>query len=134
MGAVFRNAWFSVKFPERFYDLNINVLELFAVLAAVFAWGKQWENCAIQFFTDNMCILHFWSRGSSKDKHIMNLLRLLFFFCAEHNIQLQFSDIAGKTNIDADDLSRFQVAKFKARNPQADGQQTVIPACLWTFS
>ena len=133
MGAVFGNAWFSVEFPERFHALNINVLELFAVVAAVFAWGDQWKNSAIQFFTDNMCILHVWSRGSSKDKQIMTLLRLLFFFCAEHNIYLQFSHVAGKTNIDADDLSRFQVAKFKARNPQAEILPTAIPACLWTF-
>ena len=133
MGAVFRNAWFSVPFPERFHHFNINVLELFAVLSAVFAWGNQWNNRAIQFFTDNTCILRVWSKGSCKDKHIMVLLRLLFFFCAEHNIHLLFSHLPGKTNIDADDLSRFQVERFKTRHPEADTEQTQIPATVWTF-
>ena len=131
MGGVFRNAWFSAPFPHRYQDLHINVLELLAVIAAVFTWGHQLRDSAINFFTDNTCILRVWEKGSSKDKNIMILLRALFFFCGRHNIHLQFSHVPGKQNVDADALSRFQVELFKARHPEADVEPTPVDPAIW---
>ena len=131
MGAVFQNCWFSVPFPDRFKKFHINILELFAVVAAVFAWGSQWRDSAIQFFTDNACIVCVWSKGSSKDPHIMTLLRALFFFCAKHNIHLQFAHLPGKRNILADSLSRLQVERFKRLHTQANADPTLLPPTIW---
>ena len=131
LGGVFRNAWFSISLPTKFRDFHINVLELLAVVAAVFAWGPQLQDSAIKFFTDNMCIVQVWSRGSSKDHHILALLRALFFFCATKNIHLQFFHVPGKHNTYADALSRLQVTKFRQLHPHANTDPSPVPGNVW---
>ena len=131
IGGVFCKAWFSTQLPDRLQTLHINVLALLAVVAAVFTWGVQWQDSAAKIFTDNYCIVQVWARGSSKDRHIMSLLRALFFFCAQHNIHLHFAHLPGKQNMYADALSRLQVTKFKRMHPEAEAESTCVPEIIW---
>ena len=55
-GAVYKDRWFSQAWPPTFKEYHINFLELFAIVASVFTWGKDWSNQQIIFYTDNLSI------------------------------------------------------------------------------
>ena len=126
IGGFYKGSWFSI--PVEYDDeLGIAYFELLAVLFAVFTWGKVWKNRQILLFTDNESICQIWSTGSCKSKDIMNLVRHLFFFIAQHNINLLLRHIPGRENNFADLLSRLQVAKFMSLCPDADTEPANVP-------
>ena len=133
MGGVYGDSWFSEAFPDQFQDFHINVLEFFAVVSAVFTWGDRWRNSSILFHTDNTGVIHAWEKRSSKDALIMHLIRAMFFFCAQRNIQPSFAHVAGINNSKADALSRFQVTRFRNMAPDADELPTKISPLVWTL-
>ena len=143
IGACCGSAWFSAPLPaslrSRIHDpvrknrLSINVFELLAVVAAVFTWGRAWKDSSVRIFTDNRCVVDVWRSTASTSPHILRLLRPLFFFCAENNIHLSFSHIAGVKNSHADALSRLQVARFRQLAPFADAIATETPPLIWTL-
>jgi hypothetical protein len=104
IGANFGNHWFSCPL-SKFAGLSclqkgeddpfdINLWELFALVAAVFTWGKAWSNKQIIIYVDNLSITFVWLRGS-KDKNLMHLVRHLFLFTAKHNINILLQHIPG---------------------------------------
>ena len=74
------------------------------------------------FNRDNQSVVHILSSGSSSCKHIMYILRYLFYVCSSHNSMLRAVHIPGVTNFFADCLSRLQVTKLHVP-PLSDGQQ-----------
>lgn len=132
-GAVFRNSWFCAPWPPTFHPFHINILELFAIVAAVRTWGREWRNLQIIIYTDNASIVHVWRSGTSRDKHIMSLIRHLFLFTARLNINILLQHIPGHTNIAADLLSRLQVRRFKQRLQSADESPTPVEPTIWTI-
>jgi len=57
--------------------------------------------------------------GTSKSRPVMELLRHLFFVCAQHNFAISAVHIAGAANTIADALSRFCMQVFRQHAPQA---------------
>ena len=70
-------------------------------------WGHEWANQQILFFTDNICITTIWKTGSCRDKDMMRIIRSLFLFTAEFNINILMKRIHGPSNILVDRLSRL---------------------------
>ena len=132
-GAVYGNYWFSCPWPESFTSFHINVKELFAVLAAIFTWGHHWHNKQIILFCDNTTVCNVWLPTSSKDSN-MFYIRHLFLFAATHNINLMIKHIPGKSNINADFLSRLQVAAFKNNHLTAFSKPSPINRDIWNLS
>lgn len=96
--------------PPIFNDLslsNINVKELWPVLAAIHRWGESWRNSYVLLHTDNTQVLNMVSSGRSKNTQAMQLLRELFWCCAVYKIDLRAAYISTSTNIFADKLSRL---------------------------
>ena len=58
-GAIFNLQWFSCPWPDHFLH-HINVKKLFAILAAVFTWGNEWNNKQIIYLSDNKAIVEDW--------------------------------------------------------------------------
>ena len=106
-GALYGNKWFSQPFPESFLHHHISIRELFAIVAAVYTWGVDWANMQILIFTDNEPITHVWRTGRSKDPVIMRLVRFLFLYTAQNNINILLQHISGYYNLPADLLSRL---------------------------
>ena len=131
IGAVFGNAWFSVPIPPSLAELHINILELFAVFAAIRTWGHQWANQHILFMCDNSCVVQVTRTGSCKDRIMMLILRAMFFFTAQRNIRLTLQHIPGVDNFQSDILSRLQVQRFRLVSPGADASPSVIPEDVW---
>ena len=61
----------------------------------------------------------------------MAIVRALFFHLAERNANLILSYVAGSKNVDADCLSRLQVAEFKEDNPLTDSHPTELRSAVW---
>ena len=130
-GALYGSHWFSVEWPERFHNHHINYKELFAIVAAVFTWGLEWQNKQVLFYTDNMIIANVWRSGSCRSKDIMSLIRPLFMFSSRLNINILMKHIPGCSNILADALSRSQVTLFKQLHRRADIEPTPVSADVW---
>lgn len=131
LGAVYGAHWFSEPWPARFLQFDINYRELFAIVAAVFTWGNDWCNRQVLFYTDNLVISKVWVSGSCRNKDIMALVRSLFMFSSQRNINILIRHIPGSTNVLADALSRLQVVKFKQLHRQADPTSTVVQPSVW---
>ena len=131
IGAVFGSAWFSTPLPPHISQLHINILELFAVFAAIRTWGQHWENQHLLFLCDNNCVVHVAKTGSCKDKIMMRILRAMFYFTVRRNIRITFQHIPGIDNLQSDLLSRLQVQRFRQLSPSADAHPSVVPQDTW---
>ena len=132
-GAVYGSHWFSVAWPGSYASYHINILELFAIVAAVLTWGHDWHDRQILFFTDNSAITHVWRSGTSVDRVIMRLVRYLFLFTARLNINILMQHIPGHFNSRADALSRLQVDRFRQLHPAAHPLQTLVSQEVWSI-
>ena len=130
-GAVFQSRWFSHPWPQSYLSHDINFMELFAIVAAVMTWGDHWANQQILFFTDNLTITNIWKFGSCKNKDLMRLVRHLFLFTAQSNINILMQHIPGQSNVLADALSRLQVQKFHRLSPSSELTPTPICPRVW---
>ena len=132
-GAVYGDSWISEKWPETFLNFHINVLELFAIVAAVRTWGHEWQDQQIMFYTDNMSITHVWFTGTSVDSIIMKLVRYMFLFAARLNINILMQHVPGVNNNAADALSRSQIGRFHQLRPTAKSQPDVVIPEVWSI-
>jgi len=66
------------------------------------------------------------SKGSSKDKEVMRMLRCLWFFVAYFNIDLHVEHIPGVKNTTADQLSRNYMNRFYSSPFQVSPYPTPI--------
>ena len=124
---MYRNSWIQGAWSQWQKDLSIDYRELYAIVAATFTWGHQWEGQRIVFLTDNKPITKVWDKGTSPSPSIMSLIRPLYMFAAWKGFSISFKHIFGIHNIAADALSRFQMNRFRAAMPEADTHPTMVP-------
>ena len=134
LGAIYNHRWIQARWPSGMAALNtgkaidIDYLELFAIFAACATWGHLWAGKRIIICTDNKPITDVWQAGTSKSPRIMNLVRKTFLEAANHQFSLSLKFVPGKHNTVADNISRFQVEKFRMEVPEADPEPTSLPA------
>lgn len=126
-GAVYGSDWLMgswdksldpVKFPtvcghlvespvlDREQLSNINVLELWAVIAALERWAARFRDSTIVLYIDNLQVVHMLRNGSSVNKQCMNWIRRLFWHTMSFNVALNPLYIRTDINVAADTLSR----------------------------
>ena len=95
--------------PPTFDDppKNINVYELWPVVAGIHRWAKFFTNSRIHVITDNMQVLAMLNTGRSCNKTCMRWLRELFWLCFVFNMEVHASYIRSEDNHLADALSRL---------------------------
>jgi len=128
-GACYQTAWLYDTFktqgiPSR---RSITFKELFAIIAALTAWGPKLTRKRIRFHCDNQAVVAILNKGSSKCPHVMTLARYAFYICARHSIEIAAVHIPGCSNNRADALSRLQIHRFKQLTPQATTLPTTTP-------
>ena len=126
-GAVCGPEWFFGEWPVAWRTLNITVLELYPIFAAVEIWATSWENSSICFFTDNESLVSVLNKQSSKEPLVMGLLRKLILTCLRRNINFTARHVPGRSNTLADKLSRCQIEEFRRLAPWANLNPTVMP-------
>lgn len=98
--------------------------ELYAIVIAASAWGSLWSGKRILFHCDNRAVRDIWKKRSTKDKHLMQLVRVLYYVAASHNVTVSIAHIAGTDNSVADALSRGMLQKLQYLRPYASPQPT----------
>ena len=131
LGAIFNSEWIQARWDNFHANLDVDVQEIFAILAAAYTWGNQWAGQRIVFITDNKPITQIWDSGSSPSPVIMAVVRKLFLLAVHNNFSLAFKFIPGTLNPVADALSRFQEKRFRILEPGAAAQPRTIPQEVW---
>ena len=125
-GAFWNGKWFNGKWGPESRQRSINWKELFVILLAAATWGHCWRGRSILFHCDNSAVVDIWNKGSTRQPHIMSLVRSLYFSAAQHEFHVAVQHIPGINNSIADALSRFQEKKFRHLAPHADTVPTPI--------
>ena len=126
-GALYGGAWFYGQWPVSWRSYNISVLELYPIMAAAIVWGGRWANRSVCFYTDNEALVPIINKQTSREPHIMALIRPLVLACLRFNINFTARHIPGRINTLADKLSRSQVREFRALAPWAEASPREIP-------
>ena len=130
-GAIFGCRWIQHRWTEsERANMSIDVMELFAIVAAILTFGHEWEGKRIVVMTDNLPITQLWESGSSPTKALMFLIRRLYLVAAKNGFSVALKHIFGKTNCVADAISRFQMPRFRHLVPEADAFPTTLPRAV----
>ena len=120
--------WFAMPWPSSWWtEQNIVLLELVPIVLAIDIWGAKLKDKMVIFHTDNLSLVSVINTQKSKEPLVMLLVRSLVFNLLLHNISFQSVHIPGYLNTDADLLSRQQIQKFRARNPDVDTTPSQLP-------
>ena len=124
--AVFGSHWFAHPWQDDLAIREITYKELFPIVLALEIWGHLLRNNRIIFRTDNQAVVAIINKQTSKDIHVMVLVRRLVSSALKFNIQFKAEHIYGYTNVVADKLSRLKFQEARNYAPWLDPDQTVI--------
>ena len=88
------------------------------------------SNQCIVFVTDKAALVSIINQQTSKQKLVMTLICDLVSTSLHFNIIFRARHIPGLHNMQANCLSRLQIAQFKGLSPLADDLPTVVPENL----
>ena len=100
------------------------------MVVAAHLWGPSWASRRVEFLCDNEAVVSVLKSGTSRDPHLMALLRYLSLLAVRHSFSFTSSSVQGRNNSIADSLSRFQFQRFRHLAPRADREATPIPPSL----
>ena len=137
-GAKYESHYLYAKWNENFIiekDPSITYLELYAVTAAILAWGHKLANKRCIIFCDNIGACGIINHMSSTCKNCMVLVRLIVYHQMVHNCRFFARWVSTKLNGPSDLLSRLKVDKFlKTVNRKVDLEPTLIPNEIWPMN
>lgn len=128
--AIFGSQWFYGPFPKIWVDHSITFKELFPIVLSLEVWGTFLQNKKVMFHTDNESCVAIINKQTSKDTHIMSLVRRLVLASLKNNIMFRAIHISGAHNLLADCLSRFQVTQAMNLAPWLNREPCVVPPHL----
>ena len=129
-GAWHRASWFQHPWRVEEQGLDIVVKELLPIVMAAAIWGSQWKGCFVTNHCDNEAVVAVVNSRSSRNRHLMHLLRCLCFYEAHGQFRLKAKHLPGVCNGRADDLSRGNQSTFLSKTPEADRHPSPIPPAL----
>ena len=124
--AAYGQIWYNCSWQ----GYHITVLELYPIVAGVCVWGHLLANHCVLLMCDNMSVVEIINKLSSKDQHVMSLMRRFVIETMKYNILFKCKHAPGKANIVADYLSRFQVAQARESQPLLHATPVQLP---WTL-
>ena len=107
-GAAYGRHWVQCRWPKQWTDLHITVLELYPIFVIVSMFCNKLRNSNILLHCDNSAVVTIINKQSSRNKHVMAIIRPLVLTLMNNNIKLRAIHIPGVANVLADKLSRFQ--------------------------
>jgi hypothetical protein len=112
-GGLCGDEYFHTTFPDCISRqfLDINSLELLAVVIAAKLWGMQWANKRSLLYCDNQVSVTVLNSGKTHSAFLADCLRELWLVAAIHDFQLRAVHLDGISNRAADYLSRWHLNK-----------------------
>ena len=129
--AIFGNSWFALRWPVDIALHHISVLELIPIVLAASFWGKFWSGQRILFHCDNSAAVEALQKYTSRNPHLLELLRHMAYFAIKFNFNFSAVHVEGKLNPKADALSRFRFQVFRELCPSANAVATDIGPTLF---
>jgi len=129
-GGCYLSHWVQHPFPLEWSPLHITVLELYPVYVLISMFGRYFKNKSVRFFCDNQAVCFIINKQSSRNKHVMAIMRKLILVLIHYNIQLVARHIPGIDNILSDKISRFQATPDLLTYYHMDPEKTTIPSQL----
>ena len=117
--AWYNDSWFYLPWRESSTSLHITVKEMAPIIITAIIWGQAWKGAQVSAFCDNTAVVAALSNRSCKEKHVMHMLRVLFFIEAHHQFKITATHVAGASNTLADHLSRNQPRLFLSMHKTA---------------
>ena len=114
-GKFFQVAWGEDKMVLSAEKHDINQREMFSLVCAACTWGHLWTGKRVKFFSDNMASVRAVLNGSSKNREIMHLVRVLHFVAAIYDWEYSIEHVPGVLNVVADEASRMVAEDFAAK-------------------
>ena len=136
-GVYFDGHWCHLSWPERWSETgllkDITFLELVPIALAVCLWKNQFQGKRIQFYCDNMAVVHILNSKTAKVERVMELVRAIVKWSLLYNFHVNALHVSSSDNGIADSVSRKQWQRFKSLAPAADAQPTPIPTEFWNL-
>ena len=129
-GAWYGRRWFQLQWDPVSSPLSIMEKELLPIVLACAIWGPSWRAHYVTVHCDNQAVVACLRSRTSRDAHIMHMLRVLAFVEALSDFSLTPTYISTHDNHLADDLSRNNHLSFLSKVPGADRQGTPLPMSL----
>ena len=119
-GAFWGSRWLQVQWDDSAVRLPIAAKELLPIILGAAIWGAWWKGLVVTCRCDNQAVVSTLLSRTSREEHMMHMLRCLFYIEAAFNFQLRCHHIPGVQNTAADALSRNNADLFFAPVPLAN--------------
>ena len=129
-GAWHGHKWFQLAWNSKTHPLQIAAKELIPIIIAAVVWGNAWKGGNVRARCDNAAVVAVINNRYSRDPHLMQMLRCLFFIEAYFQFKVSAAHLPGIENELADDLSRDQVSSFLKKSGTHNNDPTIIPSSL----
>ena len=126
-GAFFEGKRLQWQWPNEWRTASIMAKELVLITLSCAVWGPKLSRAKVLFQCDNLGLVAAISKGSSRDRDVMHLLRCIWFLVAYFDIDLHAEHIAGVSNITANQLSRNYMQSFFSSHSQVSLLPTPLP-------
>lgn len=126
-GGIFGTKWFSAAYSVEWLSYHISVREFLPIVITIELWHDHLSNRVVTFYSDNIAVVDIINKHSSRDPHLMTLMRRFMVNVLRYNIVFKAAHIKGLHNIPADLLSRLQISQFRERYPHMDRTPTPVP-------
>ena len=88
-------------------------------------WGKFWLGQRILFQCDNSAAVQALQKYTSRNPHLLKLLRHMAYFAIKFNFNFSAVHVEGKLNQKAEALSRFRFQVFRELCPSQTPRQQI---------
>lgn len=108
LGASYADSFTGGRWTQEEQELHINCLELIAGSFAIRSFTSDCNNCCVWLQMDNVSAIRYINRLSgARSKHLSDLMRDLFIYCASKSITLQMEYLPNTSSFPTDWFSRF---------------------------
>ena len=113
-GAYLASSWFCVEFDDCWREYHISVREFYPIVLSTIIFGHKLANNKIVYHTDNIAVVEIINCQTTKNRHLLTLLRQFVLNCLHFNISFKSVHIPGRLNVTSDHISRLQVTSQNA--------------------
>ena len=140
-GALCYTSWIAQEWDHTFIkrkQLDIECLEMYALMVAVELWIHRFKNRKIIVFCDNQTVCRAVNKTTASCTKCMIFVRRIIFKAMMENVEIFIQYIKSRDNKFADFLSRGMITKFKntAKEDELeiDENKTRLPEAVWPMS